>query len=467
MRYTAAVNQHRQVSLIQSRRELLRIGGLSALGLTLPQFFAQRASAAHGSFGKAKACIVLFLVGGPPQQETWDPKPEAPADVRGEFGTIASSLPGLTVCELMPQTAKLAHKVSVLRALSTNNNIHSTSGYWMLTGHEHPNNAVEVAGMFSPNDWPCLGAMVKQLRQSPGGLPASITLPEPIMNNPGILWTGQNAGFLGRQWDPWLLTCDPNAKDFSLPLLSLPVDSPLVRLEERRSLLDQYNQRLDAMERTQLPERFAGSAAQAWDLLRGGAARKAFDLEAEKPELRDRYGRHKFGQSCLLGRRLVESGVSLVQVNWPREPGDLSAGNPCWDTHQKNAERLKTALMPPMDQGYSALLEDLDARGLLDETLVVWMAEFGRTPKINGAGGRDHWGKVFSVALAGGGIKQGCVYGQSDRIAGEPRDGLVLPQDLTATIFHCLGIEPHAAIRDVQGRVLSVTEGKPVEAVLA
>lgn len=443
------------------------MGGLTSLGLGLPQLLAGRASAAQGSFGKAKACIVLFLVGGPPQHETWDPKPEAPADVRGEFGTIATSLPGLTVGELMPQTAKIAHRVSVLRALSTNNNIHSTSGYWMLTGHEHPNNSVEVAGMFSPNDWPCLGSMVKQLRPARGGLPASVTLPEPIMNNPGILWTGQGAGCLGRQWDPWLLACDPSAKEFSLPLLSLPVDSPLPRLEERRSLLDQYNQRLDALERTQLPQRFAGSAAQAWDLLRGGSARQAFALESEKPELRDRYGRHKFGQSCLLARRLVEAGVSLVQVNWPREPGDLSVGNPCWDTHQKNAERLKTALMPPMDQGYSALLEDLAERGLLDETLVVWMAEFGRTPKINGAGGRDHWGKVFSVALAGAGIKPGCVYGQSDRIAGEPRDGLVLPQDLTATIFHCLGIAPHAPLRDQQGRILSVSEGKPVEAVLA
>jgi uncharacterized protein (DUF1501 family) len=163
----------------------------------------------------------------------------------------------------------------------------------------------------------------------------------------------------------------------------------------------------------------------------------------------------------------VEAGVSLVQVNWPREAGDLQVGNPCWDTHQKNAERLKTALMPPMDQGYSALLEDLAQRGLLEETLVVWMAEFGRTPKINGAGGRDHWGKVFSVALAGGGIRAGCVYGQSDRVAGEPRDGLVLPQDLSATIFHCLGIEPHAALHDQQGRILAVSEGRPIEGVLA
>jgi hypothetical protein len=446
---------------------LLRVGGLTSLGLGLPQLLATRATAAQGTFGQAKACIVLFLVGGPPQHETWDPKPEAPADVRGAFGTISTSLPGLTVGELMPQTAKLAHRVSVLRAVSTSNNIHSTSGYWMLTGHEHPNNSVEVAGEFSPNDWPCFGAMVKQLRPARGGLPASVTLPEPIMNNPGILWPGQSAGFLGRQWDPWLLACDPSAKDFTLPLLSLPVDAPLTRLDERRSLLTQYNQRLDALERSELPERFAGSAAQAWDLLRGGAARQAFRLESEKPELRDRYGRHKFGQSCLLARRLVEAGVSLVQVNWPREAGDLQVGNPCWDTHQKNAERLKTALMPPMDQGYSALLEDLAQRGLLEETLVVWMAEFGRTPKINGAGGRDHWGKVFSVALAGGGIRTGCVYGQSDRVAGEPRDGLVLPQDLSATIFHCLGIEPHAALHDQQGRILAVSEGRPIEGVLA
>ena len=234
-------------------------------------------------------------------------------------------------------------------------------------------------------------------------------LPEHIWNTGGIVWPGQDGGFLGRAADPWLILCDPNAPDFQIPGLAPPADVPPLRLQARLSLLEQVNRGLDAAESGPAVERFDARSRQAFDLLRAGQARAAFDLDKEPPALRDRYGRNRWGQSVLLARRLVEAGVSLVQVNWTRAADDTN-DSPAWDTHNKNAERCKTALMPMMDLAYSALLEDLDDRGLLDETLVVWMGEFGRTPKINGGGGRDHWGHVFSVALAGGGVRGGQVH---------------------------------------------------------
>jgi hypothetical protein len=255
------------------------------------------------------------------------------------------------------------------------------------------------------------------------------------------------------------LTWDPSAPGFAVPELSWPGDVAPLRYDDRRSLLEQFGRHLDALDRTPAGGRHAAAQRQALDLLRTSAARKAFDLDAEPAAVRDRYGRHKWGQSLLLARRLVEAGVTLVQVNWPREKGDENAGNPLWDTHQKNAERLKTVLMPQMDQAYPALLDDLRQRGLLDTTLVVWVGEFGRTPKINGAGGRDHWGHVFSAALAGGGVRGGQVIGSSDRIGGQPKDGRVEPQDLHATILHCLGVGPERQLRDVEGRVIPAVRG--------
>ena len=433
-----------------SRREWLRVGGLSAAGLTLPVHCANASPA-----GPAKACIFLFLGGGPPQHETWDPKPDAPAEIRGEFKPIASSLPGLRVGELMPRTAALAHKLCVLRAVSTNDNAHSASGYWVLTGHPHAPLNQESSKPGPPNDAPSLGGVVRHLRKDAARIPASVILPEHIRNNPNTPWPGQFGGWLGRGADPWPLTCDPFAAQFGIPELSLPGDVAPLRFDDRRSLLEQVNGHLDR----QSVGAHATYQHQAIDLVRSSAARKAFDLDAEPAAVRDRYGRHKFGQSVLLARRLVEAGVTFVQVNWPREKGDENSSNPLWDTHQKNAERLKTVLMPQMDRTYPALLEDLDQRGLLDSTLVVWIGEFGRTPKINGAGGRDHWGHVFSAALAGGGIRGGQVIGSSDKIGGHPKDGRVEPQDIHATILRCLGYGPETTLRDVEGRQLPAARG--------
>jgi Protein of unknown function (DUF1501) len=452
-----------------TRREWLRAGGLGAFGLALPELLRARSAPAatergETGFGKAKACIVLFLLGGPPQHETWDPKPDAPTGIRGDLRPISSAVPGMQVGELMPQVARQTDKCCVLRAMSTNDNAHSSSGYWMLTGYPHQPMNSENSKLGAPNDWPCFGAVIKHGRQG-NGLPPVVTLPEHIWNTGNIPWPGQDAGWLGRQADPWLLTCDPSAASFRVPQMQLPQEVPPVRLQSRRSLLTQVNQHLDRVAASDVFSRYQTCSQQAFDLLRSPKARRAFDLDREPPVVRDRYGRCRFGQSVLLARRLVEAGVALVQVNWTRAPNDSDL-NPVWDTHTNNAERLKSALMPPMDQAYSALLEDLSQRGLLDETLVVWMAEFGRSPKINAAAGRDHWGHVFSVALAGGPVRGGQVYGASDRIGAQPEDGRVQPQDLTATLFHCLGIRPDSEIRDALGRPVPISRGEVIRQVL-
>ena len=453
-----------------NRREWLRIGGLGALGLSLPALLEARQTHANatgtaGGSGKAKACIVLFLVGGPAQHETWDPKPDAPAEIRGDLKPIASSIPGLRVGELMPRMAKLAHRCAVLRAVSTNDNAHSTSGYWMLTGVPHEPMQVENVKAGAPNDWPCFGAIVKKLRGNRGPLPAAITIPEHIWNTGRIDWPGQNAGRIGRTNDPWLLTCDPNAADFAVPGLGLSAEMPALRVDRRVSLLDQVNRHLDSVDRAGVFARHNTLSQQAFDLLRTSKARRAFDLDREPSAVRDRYGRSRFGQSVLLARRLVEAGATLVQVNWTRDHRDPD-DSPMWDTHQKNTHYLKTSLMPRYDPAHSALLEDFAERGLLDSTLVACIAEFGRTPKINPAGGRDHWGHVFSVSLAGGGIRAGIVHGAADHIGGYPKDGKVQPQDLTATLFHCLGFHPETEIRGSTGRPFPVSRGDVIRQIL-
>jgi hypothetical protein len=451
-----------------TRRQWLRAGSLGAFGLSLPTLLATRQTARASlvpSGGKAKSCIVVFLLGGPPQHETWDPKPDSPVEVRGEFKPIASATPGINVGELMPRTAQLTSRIAVLRAMSSNDNAHSSSGYWMLTGYPHTPMNSENARPGAPNDWPCMGGVVKKLRAERGGLPASITLPEDIWNTGRLPWPGQDAGWLGRRSDPWLLLCDPNKPDFQVSGLESAPELPALRVDRRRSLLEAVNRHLDDTDRAGVARNWDTISQQAFDLLRSSTGRRAFDLAEEAPAVRDRYGRNRFGQSMLLARRLVEAGVSLVQVNWQRWETDTSEA-PAWDTHVKNAERLKSDLMPPMDLAYSALIEDLASRGLLDETLVVWMGEFGRTPKINARGGRDHWGHVYSVALSGGGVRGGVVLGQSDAIGAYPRDGRVQPWDLSATVYHCLGFGPETTIRDPFGREHVISKGSVIRQVV-
>lgn len=456
------------------RREWLRIGGLSALGLSLPailqgsgQFRANASEdtvGGQGSFGRAKNVIFLWLQGGPPQHETFDPKPDAPAEVRGEFRPIQTNVPGIQFSELLPRVAAMADQLAVIRSLHTHTDLHDASGYWVLTGYPYVG---RESRQISPQDWPYLGSVVKMLKPSETA-PAfsSVWLPDVMRLNDNVMPAGQTAGFLGRSWDPHRLVCDPSRADFQAPGLGLPDDLPLSRLSARESLRTQINRRLDDLERHAEAHAYSRHVGEALSLLTSGNARRAFDLGAEPPQLRERYGRNKWGQSLLLARRLVEAGARLVHVNWPREGGDEAVNNPLWDTHAQNADRLQDVLCPLFDVGFSALLEDLATRGLLAETLVVAIGEFGRTPKINSQGGRDHWGHVFSFALAGAGIAGGQVFGQSDRLGAYPKKDPIEPQRLAATIVHLLGIDHRSTFTDETGRPFHVTKGEPLYELL-
>ena len=345
----------------------------------------------------------------------------------------------------------------VIRSMTTGIHSHSTSGAFMLTGHEPTSVAESVPP--SAQDWPSLAGAVGALRAAERSPLDAVILPEPIFNNPAIPWPGQNGGFMGAAWHPHILRCDPSQERIEIEGLTAAAGVTELRLDDRHALLGQVDRMLHRGLRSPAIAEMNRFQQEAFDLLHAGATREALEIEREPAASRDRYGRGKFGQSVLLGRRLIEAGVRLVQVNWPREPGDTAAGNPLWDTHQDNAGRLKNVLCPQFDTAYSALLDDLEDRGLLDETLVVVMGEFGRTPTINSAGGRDHWGSVFSVALAGAGVPGGGVIGSSDDRGGMPADRPVRPPDLAATIFQLLGISPDHEFRDPFDRPLSVVSG--------
>jgi hypothetical protein len=447
-----------------NRREWLRVGGLNALGLSLPTLLAADARGKVGStddptFGRAKNVIYLYMSGGAPQHETFDPKPDAPAEVRGSFRPIHTNVPGIDFCELLPRTARIADKLAVCRAMSTDDNTHSTSGYWVLTGFKYRgSNAREI----HPTDWPHIGSVVKMLKPSES-VPFSFAwLPEPIVANPGVLISGQTGGFLGPRWDPERFTCDPQSEKFVVKEFQLPGDLSPLRLSSRATLLEQVDRHFRREEQAASTREYGRLQQEALGVLTTGKARTAFAIDQEPDALRDRYGRGKWGQSVLLARRLIEAGVRFVNVQWPREPGDLSSGAPLWDTHSNNDKRLKSVLCPQFDVGFSALIEDLQTRGLLDETLVVAVGEFGRTPKFNGNAGRDHWGPVFSFALAGAGISGGQVYGSSDAKGAYPHSGRILPQELSATIFHLLGIGHNATMLDRNGRPTHICNGEPL-----
>ncbi len=451
-----------------SRREAMRIGGLGLLGAGLSLADLSRASAADlpaagaSSFGRARSCILLFLMGGPPQHSTWDPKPDAPAEVRGDFRPIATAVPGISISELLPRTAQVADKVCILRAVSTGDNAHSSSGYYMLTGRPHQPKNFENANPGAPNDAPSMGAVVRRIGKPGGAVPPAVTLPHRIFNTDGSVWPGQDAGFLGRACDPWLLNARLSGEGSTIQEIALPADIDQIRLGHRRELLASLQRRLDALPSVGT---FDAQERQAFELLGSSQTRRAFRLEDEPAASRERYGDSPFGRGVLLARRLVEAGVRLVQVNWYRGPDEPPA-NPCWDSHSQESARLRNVLVPPTDRAYSALIEDLHRRGMLEETLVVCMAEFGRSPRLDGNGGRNHWGSVFSVTLAGGGVRGGQVHGSSDRIGGYPSEGLVRPEDLSATIFHCLGYSPESEYHDPLGRPHPISRGDVLHAIL-
>jgi uncharacterized protein (DUF1501 family) len=434
-----------------SRRDVLLAGGLAPLSLGLTDLFASRAVASPNA--SAKSAILLFMWGGPSHLETWDPKPDAPEEVRGPFRSIPTAVPGLRVGEYFPKLAVRAKRYAVVRSMTHTDPAHLSTVHHLMTGRlaAKPNSDADGA---SRQDAPCLGAVVRQNLPSAGPVPAAVTLPWVVSHPsaPGGTAPGQNAGWLGSTFDPFLVTGNPNAANFSVAGLAPSADVSADRLAGRAALCRLLDQ-------TGGPAgEYAGVRNQALDLLTSPAVARAFDLTREPPAIRDRYGRHPHGQSVLLARRLVEAGSRLVTVNWPDD------GKAFWDTHTNNFVSLQTRLMPPADAAFAALLDDLTDRGLLDETLVVWVGEFGRTPKVVNAG-REHWPRCYSAVLAGGGIRGGAVYGASDSIAAFPAENPVAPPDLTATIYHALGIDPEATVTDRLGRAVARTEGRPLKSL--
>ncbi len=446
------------------RRDVLQLGALGTVGLSLPSLLADRARADQrpgARSGKAKACILLFHFGGPSHHDTFDMKPLAPAEVRGEFRPIATSVPGYRMCEHLPLVARQAHRLAVIRSVHHADPQHNNAGYRMLTGADPPllENTVAALAKPKPEDHPPFGAVLTHLRRSAAPW---ISLPYEMVN--GVPYPGQAAGFLGARREPlWLKTDPSRGHDFAFPHLDLPPGLSLPRVRDRGGLLRALDRGDPACPAA---EDMALYQERAADLLTSEATRRALRLDAEAPRMRDRYGRNVFGQSCLLARRLVEAGTPLVAVYTHGQDGfDPTLS---WDTHANNFRDLKDKILPIQDRGYAALLEDLDDRALLDETLVVWMGEFGRTPKINGnGGGRDHWPDVFTAVFAGGGVRGGITHGSSDRIGAYPATDPVTPQDLAATVYHCLGVDPKAVIRDRQGRPFEVAlGGKPIGALM-
>jgi hypothetical protein len=453
-----------------SRREWLRAGGASALGLSLSGLLTGKSRAAAlaaqgASFGKAKSCIILFLSGGPPQHETFDPKPDAPADIRGSFRPVSTSVPGMMFCETLPHTAKVAHHLAVIRSMCTDIHSHSTSGAYMLTGYEPVSKAENVPP--GPDDWPSVAAAVGALKPADRSPLSSVVLPDELYNDGHIVWPGQNGGFMGSKWHPTLMKCDPVQQPMHIEGLMLEETLTTARLGDRFDLLRQMDNQFNTAVKSGAVAEMSAMQQKAFDLLHSEQSRTAFALEKEPPALREAYGPHKFGQSVLLARRLVEAGTRLVQVNWPREGDQEVKGSPLWDTHANNAGRVRDVLCPQFDRTFATLITDLHQRGLLDETLVVAMGEFGRSPKHNANGGRDHWGSVFSVALAGAGIGGGQIIGSSDRLGAVPDSRPVRPPDLAATIFHLLGIDPASEFLDPLQRPRRVTNGGVVLKELA
>lgn len=460
------------------RREMLRLGGLAPLGLSLPALLAAQASAApagavdtsaprKGSFGRAKRCLMLYMWGGPAHQDTLDMKPEAPEGIRGEFKPIATPVPGLQVCEHLPYFAKHADKIALIRSVTHGDNNHSTAAHWMLTGRKHRLSAENFGA--SADDFPHLGSVISKQAPVASSLPTFVALPERIATTAGAITPGQDGGILGKRYDPFRIDQHPDEPNFEVPSLRLPEGTNPVRVAARKQLLESFDRArpyLDARGETARGELGAMQSyyQQALDLVSSPNARRAFDLASEDPRTRDLYGRHTFGQSVLLARRLLEAGVKLVTVYWHRDKPGVDT---TWDTHSGNFKQLKERLLPQVDRSLAALFEDLSVRGLLDDTLVVWTSEFGRTPKVNASnGGRDHWGPCNSIWLAGAGIPGGQIYGASDKEAAWPATQPVYPADLTATYYHLLGISPETIIHDQQNRPLVVSEGRVLEKLL-
>jgi hypothetical protein len=439
-----------------TRREWLRVGALGLGGLTLPGLLQGRTAAATRG-PRVKSVLQLFMWGGPSQHETFDLKPNAPDGIRGVFAPIATRVPGTRICEHLPRLAALADRYAIVRSVTHTGVNHGTSAYHMLTGHIHftPGTLRHP----TPNDYPSVGCAAGVFGRQPADMPPYVTLPSTLYDGDGGEVPGQGPGLLGQRAAPFLVHGDPTRPDFSIDTLILPGDMSPARFRGRVGLqaaLDRHGERLA---RLPAARDMDGHYDRAFRLVQSPTARRAFNLAAEPASVRERYGMHHFGQSCLLARRLIEAGVPLVTVYW-NAPTNTDPQH--WDTHTDTHGRLKDHVLPPFDRGLSALLEDMGQRGLLDETLVIWGGEFGRTPRLNRNGGRDHWGFCQSMLLAGGGVRGGQIYGSSDAHAAYAAELPVSPDDLAATVFHCLGVRLDTELHDAQGRPLPLCTGRPV-----
>lgn len=460
------------------RRDYLRAGAVSLLGLDLPSWFqmreaAQRAAAAEvTNRPRAKACIFLFMWGGPAHQDTWDMKPLSPLEYRGEFQPIDTKVPGLQICEHLPMLAKRADKLAVIRSMTHDDVDHTTATHYPLTGRGVPKRGGPIA-----EDWPSIGSVVGKLGYGRGPLPPFVSMMPVVPNGaPRFVESshGQGAGWLGPTFNPMRIDADGSKPDYNVGDFSLQADVSETRSNQRRKLLESIDNQLSHLENDLRVSARSSHYERAYSLLSARGAVEAFDLSREPMEVRERYGMNVHGQSVLQARRLVEAGVPFVTVFWPND--GLTNVSVYWDTHNRNFIDLKTRLCPVTDQAFSALLDDLSDRGMLDETLIVWTGEMGRTPRVGqsvvggaGAGrdGRDHWAGCFSSVLAGGGIQGGVVHGSSDRFAAYPASLPTNPKDLAATIYHCLGIDPELQLADHLGRPLTICEGTPIQPILA
>jgi hypothetical protein len=445
---------------IIDRRRLLQIGTLGCLGLSLPRLLeleTAQASRSRGvdAAGSVKSCILIYYYGGPSHLDTWDMKPDAPLEVRGEFRSIATCVPGVRVGEHLPHSARVMDKLAIIRSFNHHMTNHNAAAVEALCGRTPPKGDLELLAD-DPNSFPCYGSALSYLTPGPRDVPIHVALPH-VMHNVVVL-PGQNAGFLGAAHNPFQVNRDPNEPDFQVGELALPADVSPARVDDRRSLLASLDARTRRVDRLADKKSMTVHQEKAFDLLRSEKVRHAFDLSRESAVLRDRYGRNTLGQSLLLARRLVEAGVRLINVNDKITNGQLTN----WDSHENNFGRLKNDLLPPADRAFSALIEDLDSRGLLQSTLVLALAEFGRSPKINKSAGRDHWPSCYSIVLAGGGVQGGVVHGASDRIGAFPDSDPVTPADLAATLFWRFGIDPAMEVQDLTGKPYRLTDGEPL-----
>jgi len=459
-----------RTTLPVSRRCLLRagVGGVAGLGLPALLRAAEASRSGSGSNPVARAKHVLFLhqFGGPSHLDTFDMKPGAPEGIRGEFKSIASSRPGLRLSEHLPRFAKTLGRFAQVRSMHHRVKNHNPAAYYSLTGHAPPLDDIRLRD--TQELYPAYGSTVAKFRPAADpSVPTFVSLPHLLRD--GSVTPGQSASFLGKAYDPFFVGNDPNSSSFKLPELSLPAGLPTDRLDDRRALLRMIDgQQGDLLSWNPTAQGLDAFYDRALAMLATPKVKAAFDLSREPAALRDAYGRTTYGQSCLLARRLIEAGVRFVTVYYSDSIGGPGGGG--WDTHGENFRQLKDRLLPVTDQTVPTLMDDLAARGLLDETLVVWVGEFGRTPRVAttkqfGPNGRDHWPYCYTALLAGGVVTPGAIYGSSDRIGAYPAADPVTPDDLAATMFWALGIDPASEFADTLNRPLPIAAGKPVTAI--